>query len=80
MIKKNLRNLIYLPDPDNNVFESKEEALKMLKANKESRFKIFKNRSEALKFVKNGIQQSNGGSQKQDPSGPSSLDFLLKCK
>lgn len=63
------------------MFESKDEALKMVKANKESRFKSFKNRSDALKFVKNGIQQSNGGSNisRQD-SSPSSIEALLKCK
>jgi hypothetical protein len=65
------------------VFESKDEALKMVKANKESRFKSFKNRGDALKFVKNGIQQSNGGFNisKQDSSPSSnSIEALLKCE
>ena len=79
--KNILRNLILSPDSESYVFESKEEALKMVKANKESRFKSFKNRDEALKFVKNGIQQANSGSNINKPEfSPSSLEALLKCK
>lgn len=53
----------------------------MVKANKESRFKSFKNRDEALKFVKNGIQQANGGSNiNKAEFSPSGLEALLKCK
>lgn len=67
----------FLADPEAFIFESKEDALIAVKANKESRFKSFKNHNEALKFVKIGIQaQQSNTSSKQEPSN---YDFL-KCK
>ncbi|KAG5684775.1 hypothetical protein PVAND_013988 [Polypedilum vanderplanki] len=44
-----------ITDPECFVFASKEDAIKSLKANKDSRFKSFKNRSDALKFAKSGV-------------------------
>lgn len=69
-----------LTDPERFIFESKDEALKAVKANKESRFKSFKNHNEALKFVKNGIQaQQTNTSSSNNKQEPSNLDFL-KCE
>lgn len=78
MNKKSTQFLIFA-DPDKFIFESKLEALKAVKANKESRFKSFKNRSEALKFVKNGFQISQQTVVNKQELSPSNYD-LLKCK
>lgn len=72
-----IRNFFPTPaDPETFIFESKDEALKAVKANKESRFKSFKNHHEALKFVKIGIQAQP---QQTNNKEPSNYDFL-KCK
>lgn len=55
---------IYIPstenqDPESFVFDSRGNALKALKDNKDSRLKAFKNRNDALKFAKSGINSNN---------------------
>lgn len=78
MIKKSTQFLII--DPETFIFESREEALKAIKAHKESRFKSFKSRSDALKFVRNGIQVQQAISGNNSNNSPPSNYDLLKCK
>jgi hypothetical protein len=59
------------------VFVKKEEALKALKANKDSRFKSFKNLEDAQKFAKSGVQVNIS---RQDSSSILDTLALLKCK
>lgn len=71
---------IYAPsndniDPKDFVFVKKEEALKALKANKDSRFKSFKNLEDAQKFAKSGVQVNIS---RQDSSSILDTIALLK--
>lgn len=59
------------------MFVKKEEALKELKANKDSRFKSFKNLEDAQKFAKSGVQVNIS---RQDSSSILDTLALLKCK
>lgn len=59
------------------MFVKKEEALKALKANKDSRFKSFKNLEDAQKFAKSGVQVNIS---RQDSSSILDTLALLKCK
>jgi hypothetical protein len=52
---KNFKILLnFSSEPENLVFEDKAKLMETLKLYKDARFKTFKTRSEALKFVKNG--------------------------
>lgn len=64
----------FLVDPQDFVFVKKEDALKALKANKDSRFKSFKSLEDALKFAKSGVNII-----RQDSSCLIDTLSLLKC-
>lgn len=59
------------------MFVKKDDALKALKANKDSRFKSFKNLEDAQNFAINGIQANIC---RQDSSSILDTIALLKCK
>lgn len=62
--------LNFLAEPENLVFECKDKLFEALKSYKDARFKQFKTRNEALKFVKNGFQSQS----------LSIFNSVVKCK
>lgn len=62
--------LNFSSEPEQLVFEDREKLFETLKSYKDARFKQFKTRNEALKFVKNGFS-----------SQPLSIfNSIVKCK